>query len=108
MVSQADSYRIFCVLLLAPTVYLACISQVKMVEGCKTYSSIEKCLIAPSVNSVVHNIGSSQVATVERDNIGKGKQQSFKGSTFCSRNPLESRLKLSNSLFHFFTMGLRM
>ena len=50
MVSQADSYRIFCVLLLAPTVYLTCISQVKMVEGCKTYSSIEKCSIAPWVS----------------------------------------------------------
>ena len=61
-----------------------------------------------SVNSVVHNIGSSQVATVERDNIGKGKHQCFQGSTFCSRKPLDSRLKLSNSLFHFFTMGLRM
>ena len=35
MVSQADSYRIFCVLLLAPTVYLTCISQVKMVEVAK-------------------------------------------------------------------------
>ena len=55
-------------------------------------------LFCDTVDSVAQNIGSSQVATVERDNIGIVKQQCFQGTTFCFRKPL------CNSLFCFFTI----